>query len=60
MGSNALYDDYIRKRRHYHDAGRAAKGTPPGSPERALYALAKEAYQAAGKALRDSRVARSA
>jgi hypothetical protein len=54
--SNHLYDDYIRKRRAYHAAGQAAKGTPANSTERAAYALAKLAYQDAGRALAASRV----
>ncbi len=57
MGWNALYDEYVRKRRLYHDAGKAAKGTPMGSPERERYAEAKTAYQEAGRRLRESRAA---
>jgi hypothetical protein len=54
MGSNVLYDDYMTKRRHYHAAGAAAKGTAAGSAERAAYADAKAAYQEAGRKLAES------
>lgn len=56
MAYNLLQQDYERKRREYHNAGRACKGTAPNSPERQRYADAKEAYAAAGEVLRRSRV----
>ncbi len=55
MADNPLYDEYIRKRRAYHAAGKAARGTEENSGERQRYALAKSEYQAAGRALAVSR-----
>jgi hypothetical protein len=54
-GSNDLLNEYRRKKQAYRDAGAAAKGTPEGSPERIRYAHARAEYQAAGKALAESR-----
>lgn len=55
--TNPLWDDYVRKRRQYHEAGKAAKGSAPGSAERVRYVEAKAAYQEAGRRLRESRAA---
>lgn len=54
MAINPLREPYERAKRQYHLAGKAAKGTPEGSPQRVAYEAAKRAYQEAGKALRES------
>lgn len=50
-----LREAYKSATRAYQDAGKRARGTVEGSPERQAYARAKEARRKAGEALKAGR-----